>query len=320
VIASQLDVQVDVGRAAPLLRQEALEQKLELDGIYRRDPQAIADAGVGRRTTTLQQDPPAPGKAHDIPDGEEVPRQVEPRDHLELAPDLASMGSGTEGVLASCRAAQGQHAARATPLQMSARNPFRALPLAPRVLPKTSLPRRRSRTRPRCDAARPARVLPAVVPCELEAVGRARSVTSGQRQEKPDPDPLALGVARGASSVIWSAAAAQPPFPQSSRATWSEMTHAPPPSPRARRRGSDHRSAADPRHPRNAPPHPSKPTALRNPAASYREAPGTPASTATDPRAGSDTRRRGRGCSLLRRGADASAATPPTAASGTTRR
>ena len=43
-----LDVEVDVWRAAPLLRQEALEQKLELDGVHRGDAQAVTDAGVGR--------------------------------------------------------------------------------------------------------------------------------------------------------------------------------------------------------------------------------------------------------------------------------
>ncbi len=82
------EVDVDVGWLGALLAEEALEQQLELDGIDRRDPQAVADGAVGRRTASLAQDPLAPSEAHDVPHHQEVPGEPELADERQFVLDL----------------------------------------------------------------------------------------------------------------------------------------------------------------------------------------------------------------------------------------
>jgi hypothetical protein len=50
-----LEVDVDVGRLPSLLGDEALEQKVVALGIDRRDPEDVADRGIGRRAASLTQ-------------------------------------------------------------------------------------------------------------------------------------------------------------------------------------------------------------------------------------------------------------------------
>ena len=51
-----LEVDIDVGRLAPLLGHEALEQEIVLDRIDRGDAEHVADGGVGGRAAALAQD------------------------------------------------------------------------------------------------------------------------------------------------------------------------------------------------------------------------------------------------------------------------
>ena len=67
-----LEVDVDVRRFVPLLRDEALEQQGDLLRRDLGDEQAVADHRVGRRAAALAQDVALPGEAHDVVDGEKV--------------------------------------------------------------------------------------------------------------------------------------------------------------------------------------------------------------------------------------------------------
>ena len=51
-----LEIDVDVGRLAPLRRDEALEQKIGAVGIDLGDAEAEADGGIGRRAAALAED------------------------------------------------------------------------------------------------------------------------------------------------------------------------------------------------------------------------------------------------------------------------
>jgi hypothetical protein len=75
-----LEIDVDVGRLAPLLGDEALEQKVAGRRVDRGDPEAIADGAVGRRAAALAQDRrvEAAREGDDVVDGEEIAREVEP--------------------------------------------------------------------------------------------------------------------------------------------------------------------------------------------------------------------------------------------------
>ena len=79
-----LEIDVDVGRLAPLGRDEALEQQIDARGIDGRDAEAIAHGAVGRRAAALAEDRVLPGETHDIVDGEEIARVVELGDQSQL--------------------------------------------------------------------------------------------------------------------------------------------------------------------------------------------------------------------------------------------
>ena len=51
-----LEIDVDVGRLAPLRRDEALEQEIGAVGIDLGDAEAEADRGIGRRAAALAED------------------------------------------------------------------------------------------------------------------------------------------------------------------------------------------------------------------------------------------------------------------------
>ena len=69
-----LEIDVDVGRLAPLRRDEALEQEVGAVGIDLGDAETEADGGIGRRAAALAQDALAAREAHDVVDGEEIGR------------------------------------------------------------------------------------------------------------------------------------------------------------------------------------------------------------------------------------------------------
>ena len=71
-----LEVDVDVGRLAPVRRQKAFEQQVGFGRIDRRDAQHIADGGIGRRAAPLAQDTLVAGHADDVVDSQEIGRVV----------------------------------------------------------------------------------------------------------------------------------------------------------------------------------------------------------------------------------------------------
>ena len=71
-----LEIDIDVGRLLAFLRDEALEQEIDLRGIDGGDAEHIADGGVGRRAAALAQDLFALGEADDVVDGEEIRRDL----------------------------------------------------------------------------------------------------------------------------------------------------------------------------------------------------------------------------------------------------
>ena len=80
-----LEIDVDVGRLAPRLRNEALEEQIDLGRVHGRDREAIADSGVRRRTAALAENTPRACKGHDVVHGEEIGRVIELGDELQLA-------------------------------------------------------------------------------------------------------------------------------------------------------------------------------------------------------------------------------------------
>ena len=79
-----LEVDVDVGRLAALLGDEALEQQVVARRIDRGDAEHVADRRVGGRAAALAEDVLRAGEAHDRVHGQEVGRVVELLDQAEL--------------------------------------------------------------------------------------------------------------------------------------------------------------------------------------------------------------------------------------------
>ena len=95
-----LEIDVDIGRLAAILGNEAGEQEIALVRIDRRDAEAIANGAVRRRAAALAEDfllLPA-GEGDDIVDGEEIARIVELGDERQLflkpLGDIGGMPSG----------------------------------------------------------------------------------------------------------------------------------------------------------------------------------------------------------------------------------
>ena len=82
-----LDVDVDVGRAVALGRQEALEQQAERHGVDLGDAERVADGAVGGAASALAEDVVAAAELDEVPDDEEVAGEAELLDDVELAVD-----------------------------------------------------------------------------------------------------------------------------------------------------------------------------------------------------------------------------------------
>ena len=84
-----LDVEVDVGRAVTLGREEALEQQAERDGVGLGDTERVTDRAVGRAPPTLAVDVVHAAELDDVDEHEEVAGEAELLDDVELVRDLA---------------------------------------------------------------------------------------------------------------------------------------------------------------------------------------------------------------------------------------
>ena len=85
-----LEVDVDVGGLTALAADEALEEDLHPGRVDRRDPEAVADRRIGRRSAPLAEDSAAPGEAHDVEDGEEIGLVAELGDERKLVLEEAA--------------------------------------------------------------------------------------------------------------------------------------------------------------------------------------------------------------------------------------
>ena len=83
-----LDVEVDVGRAVALEREEALEQQAERDRVGLGDPERVTDRTVRRAPAALAVDVVHAAELDDLDEHEEVAGEVELLDHVELVRDL----------------------------------------------------------------------------------------------------------------------------------------------------------------------------------------------------------------------------------------
>src|SRR6185436_13703702 len=83
-------IEIDVGPLVARFAQEPLEQELHTDRIDRGDPEGVADRAVGRRATALDEDVVGPTMLDDVPDDQEITREVETADEIELVGDLTA--------------------------------------------------------------------------------------------------------------------------------------------------------------------------------------------------------------------------------------
>src|SRR5882724_552771 len=100
---SAREIEIDVGPLTACLAQKPLEQELHADRVHRRDSERVADRAVGRRAAALDQDVVGAAVLDDVPDDQEIAREVEPADELELVRDLTARARG-ECALAVARA------------------------------------------------------------------------------------------------------------------------------------------------------------------------------------------------------------------------
>ena len=91
-------IEVDVRPLPTLLRQETLEQQLHPHRVHRGDAEAVAHRAVGRGAPPLGEDPLPPAEVHEVPDDEEVPRELQLPDEPELALDLSARLLGVRPV------------------------------------------------------------------------------------------------------------------------------------------------------------------------------------------------------------------------------
>src|SRR5205085_11798383 len=93
-----LEIDIDVGRLAARGADKALEKDVDLGRIDRGDAEAIADDRIGRRAAALAQDVLAARELDDVVHGEEIAREIELLDQLELVLDpLADVLGNTAG-------------------------------------------------------------------------------------------------------------------------------------------------------------------------------------------------------------------------------
>ena len=84
-----LDVEVDVGRAVALEREEPLEQETERDRVGLGDAERVTHRAVRRAPPTLAVDVVHAAELDDLYEYEEVAGETELLDHVELVGDLA---------------------------------------------------------------------------------------------------------------------------------------------------------------------------------------------------------------------------------------
>ena len=111
IAAGQVDI--DIGPLAALFGEEALEQQVHADRVDRGDSERIADRAVGGRAAALHQDVVLAAEAHDVPDDQEIARQLELFDQRQLALDLLPRALVIRAV-APARAFVGELAQEAT--------------------------------------------------------------------------------------------------------------------------------------------------------------------------------------------------------------
>ena len=80
-------IDIDIGRFVPLAAHKSLKEQIHSLRVDCCNPQAVADDGIGRRSTTLTEDAAMACKADQVPDGEEVGFVAKLRDQVELVPD-----------------------------------------------------------------------------------------------------------------------------------------------------------------------------------------------------------------------------------------
>ena len=97
---SDLDVDVDVGRAVALRGQEPLEQQAVGDRVGVGDAEGVADRRVGRRSPALAEDVVLPAELDDVLHDQEVAGEAELLDDSQLVLDL---GVGPRRPLAAVR-------------------------------------------------------------------------------------------------------------------------------------------------------------------------------------------------------------------------
>ena len=83
-----LDVEVDVGRAVALEREEPLEQQAERDGVGLGDAERVTHRAVRRASPPLAVDVVDAAELDDVDEHEEVAGEAELLDHVELVRDL----------------------------------------------------------------------------------------------------------------------------------------------------------------------------------------------------------------------------------------
>ena len=101
-----LDVDVDVGRAVALHRQEPLEQQPERHRVGGRDAERVAHRRVGGAAPTLAEDVRPPAELDEVPHDEEVAGETEVLDHVELVVDRAPRPGAQRQVLVGGRDAR----------------------------------------------------------------------------------------------------------------------------------------------------------------------------------------------------------------------
>ena len=81
-------IEIDIRPFAALLRKKALEQQIHRHRIHRGDSQRIAHRAVGRRAAALHQNALLAAELHDVPDDQEIARQLELFNQRQLALNL----------------------------------------------------------------------------------------------------------------------------------------------------------------------------------------------------------------------------------------
>ena len=106
--ALMFEIDVDVGRLFALLRDEALEQQVDLIGIDGSDAEHIADGGIGGRTAALAENIAIPGKTNDVVDGEKIGRKLHLADLLKFLLESFANFVGNIAAIAILSARPGQ--------------------------------------------------------------------------------------------------------------------------------------------------------------------------------------------------------------------